>query len=223
MTDRERFGPVMRVVDGYVSCFLVDDGEGGLFLVDTCGTGSAQPVLDALAEIGREPAEVAAILFTHGHADHTAGAHRFERAVVHAHRSERSLLLGEVAARGPLPRLSGRGDRIEVDVPLEDGARFALGQRAVEVFHLPGHTDGSVAYRIDDMLLLGDNGHGLVDGRMVPAPWIFSDDTARNRSSLRALAKRLARERTTLRHLVFSHSGALAPEALARWAQEGPD
>jgi len=222
MEDRETFGHVTRIVDGYVSCFLVDDGVGGLFLVDTCNHERGEAVVQALSEVGRTPADVDAIFFTHGHRDHAAGAHLFERAVVHAHRSERRLLEGEVAARGPLPRLSGRGPRIEVDRLLDDGQRLAIGRRAIHVFHLPGHTDGSVAYLIDDTLLLGDNGHGLEDGRMVSAPWIFSDDTERSRASLRALSERLRRERIAPRHLVFSHSGGLDSGALDRWTQEDP-
>lgn len=222
MQDRETIGPLVRVNDGYVSCFLVDDGRGELILIDTCSTGGAEVLLDALSDMGRSSTEVRAILFTHGHVDHTAGADRFEAAVVYAHRDERPLLEGEVAARGPLPRLSGRGPRIEVDELLEDGQRIEIGERAIQVFHLPGHTDGSVAYLIDDTLLLGDNAHGMEDGEMEPAPWIFSDDTTTNRASLRALSERLKSDRVLPRSLVFSHSGAIAPQALHRWASEHP-
>ncbi len=99
---------------------------------------------------------------------------------------------------------------------------MTIGQRSIRAFHLPGHTDGSVAYLIDETLLLGDNGRALEDGRIVAAPWIFSDDTARNHASLRALARRLKHERLTPRQLVFSHSGPLQPGALERWATEDP-
>lgn len=223
MEDRERFGSLVRLVDGYVSCFVGDDGEGNLFLVDTCNSEGANGLRSALADMGHSPAEVRAILFTHGHTDHTAGADRFDSAVTFAHQSEQPLLGGMVAARGPLPRLSGRGPKIEIDRLLEDGQQFKIGQRAIRVFHLPGHTDGSVAYLIDDVLLLGDIGHALEDGKMVPAPWVFSDDTARNRASVREFARRMEREGINPRHLVFSHSGALPSEALHEWAAEDPE
>ena len=62
----------------------------------------------------------------------------------------------------------------------------------------------------------------MVDGQMESAPWVFSDDTEVNRASLRELAERLQREHITPRHLVFSHSGALAPVALHEWVAEHP-
>lgn len=224
MEDGARLGPAVRVVDGYVSCFVLEDGEGGVVLIDTCNDPEAGALEAVLGGLGHAPEDVRAILLTHGHSDHRQAIDRFPNARVLAHADELPLLRGEVAARGPLPQLSGRQAPIEVDDVLEDGDRRSFGALDVTVFHLRGHTDGSVAYLVGDTLFLGDNAHAMEDGTLEPAPWVFSDDTATNRASLRALSERLEREGVAVARMVFSHSGPLSSvQPLHEWARQSSE
>jgi glyoxylase-like metal-dependent hydrolase (beta-lactamase superfamily II) len=209
LEDGEELGPAVRVVDGYVSCFLLDDGEGGIVLLDVCEDPDATALRAALTARGKSVTDVRAILLSHGHHDHRGGLGHFPGAHIYAHEAELPLLEGEVAAQGPIPQLSGRMAAVGVDTALTDGTELTLGALEVRVFHLPGHTDGSVAYLVDDILFVADNAHAMDDGTLEAAPWVFSDDQAENRASLRALARRLRDEAHAVAHTVPSHSGSL--------------
>lgn len=80
---------------------------------------------------------LALVLDTHVHADHVTAA-------------------GALRARtGAKTAASQRGAPC-VDVPLEDGARIALGELAIEVLATPGHTDDSLCYRVGEQVFTGD-------------------------------------------------------------------
>lgn len=218
-----RVGPAVTVDDDYVSCFILEGAEGAVALIDTCQDPESAALLSALNELGHDRADVQAIFLTHGHHDHRGGIARFEHAVIYAHEDELPLLRGEVAARGPVPRLGGREDPIEGVRAVADGEVVELGGLRIEALHMPGHTDGSVAWLIEDTLFLGDNAHAMEDGTVEAAPWVFSDDQATNRASLRALVERLEARPTEIRELVFSHSGPLSGMAqLSGWARSHP-
>lgn len=205
-TDGERVGPAVTVVDGYVAAFVLDAGDGTVVLIDAGQDPDAAPIVRALARMDRRPEDVTAILLTHGHEDHRGGVARFPRARIYAHEDEIPLLAGEVAADGPIPRLSGRADPLRVTHPVRDGEVIALGELEAQAFHLPGHTRGSVAWWIGGTLFLGDSATSLDTGELAPSPWVFSDDTARNRASLAALPDRLAAAGREVRLSVFSHA-----------------
>src|SRR5262245_14334210 len=59
--------------------YLWEWGEG-LTVVDTGSAGSAGAILDAVAALGRRPADVKEILLTHFHDDHRGGRRRAGRA-----------------------------------------------------------------------------------------------------------------------------------------------
>lgn len=184
-------GRVTQVVDGYVAAYIVDLGDAGVALVDTGSSKDAEAILQALEAMGREPFDVSAILLTHGHPDHIAGIAVFPQADVYAEKDE-------------IPLLEGTA---EISHPLEDGQTFSLGEVEVTVFHVPGHTAGSVAYLIDGVLILGDSAHVSKSGELMPSPWIFTKDPAQNRASLKALAERIPTD--AIEVMVFSHSGSL--------------
>ena len=83
------------------------------------------------------------VLLTHTHHDHVNALDAL-LAVIHA-----AVHLHEAEARhwGRAPTAA---------VLHRDGDRIALGETTIEVIHTPGHTPGSVCYRVGDDLLSGD-------------------------------------------------------------------
>lgn len=97
---------------------------------------SMQPelLLEEAAELG---VKVKLLLNTHGHQDHTAG---------------NTLILERTGARLAAHPL----DVPNPDISLMEGSRLELGNGIIEVMHTPGHTPGSVIFKIDKQIITGD-------------------------------------------------------------------
>ena len=147
-------------------------------LVDAGNDPDATAILAALAAKGHRAEDVTDVLVTHGHRDHIAGIPRFPNAKVHAMGVEVPVVEGRAGTNGPLPRLFPASPTgIAVADPVADGARVPLGSLVAEVLALPGHTEGSAAWLVDGVLFFGDAADATNAGKLVPAKWIFSDDT----------------------------------------------
>jgi glyoxylase-like metal-dependent hydrolase (beta-lactamase superfamily II) len=196
VTDR-----VYRVRDRFVNLYVVDAGQ--VILVDT-GTKSAGPRIRAtLRELGKEVADIDAVLLTHHHLDHvgTAGVWKREAgAELAIHEDDAKVLAGEERRRGTgvglrgkvLVGLSGLFTRT-MTVPPVRADRVLPGRGTVELLGLTfeavparGHTLGSCAFLLgsEGVLFAGDaaNARG---GRPAP-PW-FVEDAAAAVESYRAL------------------------------------
>jgi len=195
------------VRDGYVCACIVDLAPGEVALVDAGNSEDAGPLLEALKRRGLGPEAVKAILLTHGDFDHTRGVRQFPKATVMVAGPDVALAEGRVS-RTPLTAPKPAG--FKVGRELADGEVVEVGGVRFEVFALPGHTPGSAAFLARGVLFMGDSADTDGDGKLLPGSWLFSQDRARNRRSLRELAARLQTRADEVKVLVPSHSGTLA-------------
>ena len=152
------------------------ESNGLLGLVDTGVPGSADAILAAVDAIGHAPQDLAEIVLTHFHRDHTGSAAELARrtgAHIVAHAADAAvmegrerppppqltelerplaeMLLGDVAnLPGPQP------EAVRIDRLVEDGEVTAGGGQIVTI---PGHTRGSIGVLLPGLgvLFTGDS------------------------------------------------------------------
>lgn len=133
------------LADNYA--FLVHDAESGATAV--IDVPEVTPIVDTLSERGWTLTD---ILLTHHHRDHIGGVEDL-RGVTGA------AVWGSAADSGRLPPL---------DRAVSAGQPESFADEAVEVFDVPGHTIGHIAYYFSDSHLLfsGDSLMALGCGRL---------------------------------------------------------
>ncbi|WP_043667097.1 MBL fold metallo-hydrolase [Streptomyces xylophagus] len=175
---------VHRLGDHGVNFYLIEDPDG-LVLVDAGTPAHLQQLDTLLAGLGHSPADIRAVLLTHGHADHTglarplqeAGADLWihERDDVILRDGPRSSMRHAKPERSLLPYLLRRPSALALPLrlarsgaftaPPVQGARIFYGDQvlkdvpgAPQAVVLPGHTPGSAAYLFPDrgLLFTGD-------------------------------------------------------------------
>ncbi len=159
------------------NCVVVSDHAARRAFVVDPGEGGAEQVPALLENLD---VEVEAILLTHGHLDHLWAVPALADTLdvpVHLHPADRFLwdnpadMLGIPAAQGVEALRNAYG--LDWSPPthrlldVHDGARLAVAGFDLTVDHAPGHTPGSVAFRLHDMT--GADVHVAVGGDHVAA------------------------------------------------------
>lgn len=143
-----------------IRCMVVGMLQGNCYVV-RCEDSGRGVIIDP----GDEPEHIAeqieamkvepeAILLTHGHIDHTNGASalrkRFRCRVV-CHGRDGDMVRGAEATLWGLER-----HPCSVDQEVQDGEVIAVGGREIGIIHTPGHTKGSICFKLDTVLFTGD-------------------------------------------------------------------
>jgi glyoxylase-like metal-dependent hydrolase (beta-lactamase superfamily II) len=159
-------------------------------LVDTGLDATGAAILSELKAASVAPAQVTAVLITHGHPDHYAAARLFEKATVVLGFDDLAMIRGDkthyspfgkiIGAVMPLPPAPQGITPVHGNEHLDfDGARFT-------VVATPGHTPGSVMYLYKNVLFTGDSLMRKKGGVTIMGS-LFSEHPSRNRASLDAL------------------------------------
>ena len=210
IADGSDINGVRIVADGIVTIGVVPAGGKRVALIDAGNDKDGAAIKAELSRRGIGPDDVAAVFLTHGHQDHIAAVPMFPQAQVIALAREVGLVEGREGAHGPVTRLLPVSDTgIRVTHPARDGETVMAGTAVVRVFAVPGHTAGSAAYLVDNVLFVGDSADADSAGRLQGAPWIFSDSQPENRASLASLASRIRAAGANVAAIVPAHSGAL--------------
>jgi hydroxyacylglutathione hydrolase len=145
MTSKLDIVAVPAFADNYL--WLVHDPDSGETAV--VDPGDPAPVL---AEADKRGWRITKIVNTHWHPDHTGGNLAIKEATG-------ATIVGPAGENGRVPGL---------DVSLKEGDRIRLGEHEAEVWEVPGHTIGHIAYifRDDAVAFVGDTLFAMGCGRL---------------------------------------------------------
>ena len=159
-----------------------------------------------------DPASIRAVFLTHSDADHVDGLPAFPSADVYLSREEVPLLKDKTHRH-----FLGIGHMNRLPVSnyntLSDGDSIAVDGITVHAIATPGHTQGSMSFRVGESLFTGDLCM-VVDDRVRPMIKIFTEDTMLDSASIRKIAKL-----SNINRIYTAHSGYTVnlEKALEMW------
>jgi glyoxylase-like metal-dependent hydrolase (beta-lactamase superfamily II) len=157
------------------NCYVLAGGITGDCIVVDPGQQAADPLRALLAEHGLRPA---AVLLTHGHFDHVASA----AAVCDEYGADVYLGGGDVAMltdplsalskefQAMLPQFLGPGESLDNLrparlTPLAGGEHLSVAGLEIDALAVPGHTPGSMTYRVRASAESSGSDRGGADGQ----------------------------------------------------------
>lgn len=138
---------MMQVGPIGTNCYILEDEESKQIAVIDPGD-EAERLLSLLKEAD---GQVRYILLTHGHYDHTTGVPELHAALPQA-----GIYIHREDANGTGGRIFPLAAQVKDLLFYGEGDSLPLGGLTIEVLHTPGHSRGSVALKVGDVLFTGD-------------------------------------------------------------------
>ena len=138
---------MMQVGPIGTNCYILKDEATGKAAVIDPGDEAGR-ILKALEQ---EQADVAYLLLTHGHYDHTGGVPELHRALPQA-----KIYIHQADANGAGSQLFPLAGQVDELLLYGEGDTLPLGGLTIQVLHTPGHSKGSVTLKVEDVLFCGD-------------------------------------------------------------------
>jgi hydroxyacylglutathione hydrolase len=143
--------------------YLVYD-ERDWVLIDIGFEENVDEIVELIRQLDFPFSQCRGLIATHADVDHIQGlakARAILKAPVLSHplavepleKGDRIKTFAEIAAQNvhiPMPPVT-------VDRTIKDGDLIEIGERRLEVWHTPGHTDSQLAFRMGELLFSGDN------------------------------------------------------------------
>ena len=145
------YGNLYYVGDDWVCVHLVDTGDG-LLLIDAGNCGATAMLVNAIWEMGFNPADVKWMILSHGHVDHIGAAPFFKNMF------GTQILMGapdaEMFEKYPEQSVIQEStdfedSLIQPDVRIQDGDVMTFGNTKIQFYLVPGHTAGCIACFFD--------------------------------------------------------------------------
>jgi glyoxylase-like metal-dependent hydrolase (beta-lactamase superfamily II) len=149
--DMRAAAEIRRIQTGNEVIYAIGCGEGACALVDVGSRPQFAAKVEELQKAGIALKDVAAVFITHFHEDHCGAISRLREqssARVVAHRLSVEKLPHCIAVT-PIPKEL-------VDYTVDEGDTVELGDLALQVHHLPGHTPDSTAWQLGQDFFVGD-------------------------------------------------------------------
>lgn len=161
------------------NCYALVDGDEAV-LVDA----GAHPD-DIENAIEKRGLNVRAILLTHGHFDHILGAQGLAekyRVPVYIHENDEEML-SDGMKNAYSVFFGGQWGEFHGAHTMRDGDVLSIFGEEIEVIHTPGHSEGSVCFKVGNSLFTGDTVFSRGTGRCD----LYSGDTDKIRASIAML------------------------------------
>lgn len=136
-------------------CIVYDEDTLVGAVVDPGGENSADAIVERCEKLG---VTVKYILLTHAHFDHMLSLEALRQRLgvpVAIHSDDAEALTNPSLTY--MAQFAGLNSKVSpAEITLNDGDVLAIGNCTLEVLHTPGHTQGSVCFKSDGIIITGD-------------------------------------------------------------------